>query len=139
MLLPAATGDDRYIGAASELDERRTFGGLLLGQMLAAASATTERRSCHSLHLLFAAAADGLAKVDYSVDRVRDGRSFAARAVRAEQGERLVASGLLSFHNGDPGPSYQMVIPDVPPPETLEDQHDTRTRNNAAHGGEAQR
>jgi acyl-CoA thioesterase-2 len=65
---------------------------------------------------------------------VRDGRSFAAREVEVRQEDKLVFSATLSFHDGDPGPEHQAGMPDVPPPEEVEDQRERRRRNAEERG-----
>ncbi|ALC10480.1 acyl-CoA thioesterase [Sphingopyxis sp. 113P3] len=132
-------GGDRFESPAGGGDERRTFGGLLIAQTLVAAAATVEGRPCHSLHLLFTGAGDGARPVTLAVERLRDGRAFAARGVRAEQDAKLLASATLSFHDGDEGPRHQPAMGDVSDPETLEDQRETRRRNAEARGRPARR
>lgn len=132
-------GDDSFEGAPGDGDERRTYGGLVVAHALSAAAATVEGRPCHSLHLLFAGAGDGARPINLAVDRLRDGRGFSARNVRAEQDGRLLASATLSFHAGDEGPERQIGCIDAPDPETLEDQRETRRRNSEARGKPARR
>ncbi len=133
-LMPTALGGDRFTAPPGEGDERRTYGGLIVGQTLAAVAATADGVPCHSLHLLFAGAGDGTKPVTIGVDRLRDGRAFAARGARVEQDGKLLASATLSFHRGDTGPAYQAAMPSAPDPDSLEDQRETRRRNAAARG-----
>lgn len=138
-LTAAPLGGDRFAASPGEGDERRTYGGLIVGQALAAAAATADGVECHSLHLLFAGAGDGAQPVAIAVDRLRDGRAFAARGVRVEQDGKLLASATLSFHRGDEGPQHQLAMPAAPDPETLEDQREIRRRNAEARGKVARR
>lgn len=133
-LMPAPLGGDRFESPPGDGDERRTYGGLIVGQALAAAAATVDEVACHSLHLLFAGAGDGARPVTIGVDRLRDGRAFAARGVRVEQDGKLLASATLSFHRGDAGPQHQAAMPAAPDPESLEDQREIRRRNAEARG-----
>lgn len=133
-LTAAPLGDDRFTAPPGEGDERRTYGGLIVGQALAAAAATADGVACHSLHLLFAGAGDGAQPVAIAVDRLRDGRAFAARGVRVEQDGKLLANATLSFHRGDEGPQHQLAMPAAPGPESLEDQREIRRRNAEARG-----
>lgn len=132
-------GGDVFQGAPGGGDERRTYGGLVVAHALSAAAATVDGRPCHSLHLLFAGAGDGARPMRLGVDRLRDGRSFSARNVRAEQDGKLLASATLSFHEGDDGPEHQIACIEAPDPETLEDQRETRRRNAEARGRPARR
>ncbi len=134
LLLPRMVENGRLVGAASATDERRTYGGTLAAQTLAAAAATVDDRPCNALHLLFVAAGDAGQEVALDVDRLRDGGSFAQRRIRASQDDRALIAGLASFHAGDDGPSHQVAKPDVPDPETLEDQREVRRRNAEVKG-----
>jgi acyl-CoA thioesterase-2 len=58
--------------------------------------------------------------------------------VQVRQEDKLVFSAALSFHDGDPGPEHQLGMPDVPPPEEVEDQRERR-RLNAEERGTAVR
>jgi len=65
----------------------------------------------------------------YQVDRVRDGNSYVARAVRALQNGRTIFIMLCSFHKPEPWqPSYQWKMPDVPPPEQCESEQEMYRR-----------
>lgn len=130
-------GDGRYQTAVVESDEKRTFGGLLLGQALAAAALTIEDMMCSSLHVVFLAAAVANAPVEITVVRLRDGRKFASRRVEVLQGKQLILSTLATFHAGDNGPEHAAGIPAVPAPEGLTDQRDIRAANAAARGNKA--
>ncbi|MFN3945989.1 MAG: acyl-CoA thioesterase [Allosphingosinicella sp.] len=127
--------DGRFRAGTPHGEERRIFGGQLIAQAVVAAARTTDKAHCNSLHAYFVAAGDLKRPLILDVARVRDGRSFAARQVEVTQEDRLVFSAALSFHGGDPGPAHQVDMPDVPAPETLEDQREVRRRNAAAKGG----
>ena len=62
-----------------------------------AASRTVEGRDPHSLHAYFLLPGDMAAPIVYEVERIRDGRSFAARRVQAIQHGRPIFSMLVSF------------------------------------------
>lgn len=126
----------RFTAGTPYGQERRIFGGQLIGQSLVAAARTVDKGHCNSLHAYFVSAGDLERPLQLSVHRVRDGRSFAAREVKVRQEDRLVFSAALSFHDGDPGPEHQAGMPDVPPPEEVEDQRERRRRNAEEHGTE---
>jgi len=99
---------------------RRLFGGQLLAQAMAAAR--TPGKVVRSLHLVFLAEGRPGEPVAWSVEDLHDGRTFATRSVVAMQGERLLASGLVSLHDPDTGrPSldHSIAPPVVPPPSGL--------------------
>lgn len=125
---------DRFTAGSPFGEERRIFGGQLIGQSLIAAARTLDKGHCNSLHSYFISAGDLERPLQLDVRRVRDGRSFAAREVAVRQEERLIFSASLSFHEGDPGPEHQLGMPDVPPPEEVEDQQERRRRNSEERG-----
>ena len=78
----------------------RVFGGQVLGQALSAAQATVSDplRSAHSLHSYFLRPGDPHAPIVYDVDRIRDGKSFSARRVKAIQNGNPIFFLTASFH-----------------------------------------
>ncbi|MGH7009578.1 MAG: acyl-CoA thioesterase, partial [Caulobacteraceae bacterium] len=74
-----------FRGVASGSHGPRIFGGLVIGQALAAAYQTVEDRFCHSLHCYFLRPGDPRIPILYEVDRARDGGSFTTRRVTAIQ------------------------------------------------------
>ena len=60
---------------------QRVYGGQVIGQALVAASRTVEdtTRTAHSLHGYFLRPGDTTVPILYSVDRIRDGKSFTTR------------------------------------------------------------
>ena len=91
------------------------FGGIVAGQALLAASKTVpEHRPVHSLHAYFLRAGDVNSPVVYDVERIRDGRSFATRRVKAIQHGRPIFSLAASFQEAESGPQHQRDMPAVP-------------------------
>ena len=58
----------------------------------------------------------------YEVDRSRDGASFTSRRVVALQREQQIFTLAASFQNEEVGLEHQFQMPEVPPPESLEDE-----------------
>jgi acyl-CoA thioesterase-2 len=115
----ARQGPDTFVG---ETDEGHVFGGLLLGLGLRAAALTVSQgQVASSLHASFVLGGAGGAPVEYSVERTRDGSSFATRRVVARQDGRGVVLVLTAaFHHEEDGPAYEPPAPvDVPPPDGL--------------------
>jgi acyl-CoA thioesterase-2 len=73
----------------------------------------------HSLHGYFILPGDIDMPIVYFVDRLRDGRSFTTRRVTAIQNGRAIFNMSASFQVIEDGPSHQLDMPDVPPPEDL--------------------
>ena len=112
---------DIYRGPAVESQLVRTFGGQIAAQALVAATETVDRsRAVHSLHGYFVAPGKSASPTVFLVDRLRDGRSFSSRQVRAVQDGETIFSMQASFHQrGDVGPEHSDLMRDVPDPETL--------------------
>ncbi len=97
------------------------FGGQVMAQSLAAATATIDEGVAHSLHGYFLRAGSAGQRIIFNVERTRDGRSFATRRVVAVQNGTPIFHLECSFHRGEPGFGHQDPLPlDVPPPEGLE-------------------
>jgi acyl-CoA thioesterase-2 len=99
----------------------RLFGGQVLAQALRAACATVEERQPHSLRAYFLQPGDAERLVLYEVERIRDGRSFTTRRVVAIQQGEAVFSMDVSFQVAERGFEHAHAMPNVPPPEELED------------------
>lgn len=120
---------DIFRGHSLKARIHRVYGGQVLGQALVAAARTVgEGRVCHSCHAYFLRAGDPSVPILYQVDRSRDGRSFTARRVVAIQHGRQIFTLAASFQTPEAGFEHQFPMPDVPPPEALEDERQARLR-----------
>src|SRR5438445_5939419 len=109
-----------FRGRSPEERVQRVFGGQVAGQALVAAGRTAPAdRPVHSLHAYFIRPGDPSVPIVYTVDRVRDGRSFTTRRVSAIQHGRAIFTLSASFHRPEPGPVHADPMPDAPPPETI--------------------
>ncbi len=99
----------------------RVFGGQLLAQSLLAAAATVgPSYVLHSMHAYFLRGGMLEEPVEYSVERLHDGRAFARRSVLAVQGDQQIYSMLASFHVAGVGSDFQRELEEaVPEPESL--------------------
>lgn len=100
---------------------RAVFGGQVLGQALSAASQTVgPQLSLHSLHAYFVRPGQLEHPLLYDVKRIRDGSSFATRAVGAKQNGQGILTMIASFHRREYASlDNQALMPSVPSPETL--------------------
>lgn len=112
-----------FRGPSRDLGGKSVFGGQVIGQALVAASRTVDNGIPHSLHAYFLRPGDLEAPVVYEVDRVRDGNSFTTRRVQAIQFGKPILSMMASFQRDESGLEHQAPMPDVPPPESLETEH----------------
>lgn len=108
---------------------QRVYGGQVLGQALVAASRTVpEDRHAHSLHGYFLRGGDTNVPIVYTVDRIRDGRSFTTRRVVAIQHGRAIFNMSISFQIEEQGLSHQMPMPEAPGPDDLPDESELRKK-----------
>ena len=113
--------ENLYRGRNEERGGMRLFGGQVLSQALRAASATVSGRFAHSVHGYFMRAGNASLPVLYEVDRIRDGRSFTTRRVVAIQEGHAIFSASVSFQVEERGYEHAASMPNVPPPDELED------------------
>ncbi len=100
---------------------QRTFGGQIAAQCLVAATKTVgPEHGVHSLHGYFVAPGRQDRPTVYIVDRIRDGRSFVSRSVKAIQDGQAIFIMQASFHiRDDNGPEHSDTMRDVPAPEEV--------------------
>ena len=122
--------DNLFRGRSPQQAWQRVYGGQTLGQALVAAARTVEaERFAHSVHAYFLQPGDLSRPIIYSVERVRDGRSFTTRRVTATQHGRAMFVMSVSFHKSEPGLDHQGVaMPAVPMPEDLPTEQDLKAR-----------
>ncbi|MGH9060092.1 MAG: acyl-CoA thioesterase, partial [Acidimicrobiales bacterium] len=111
---------DLFRGLSPDEWRQRVFGGQVAGQALVAAGRTVEaERAVHSLHAYFLRPGDPSVPILYQVDRLHDGRSFAARRVVAIQHGAAIFSLSASFQVHEVGIDHQLPMPDAPDPQSL--------------------
>ena len=117
----ARAKEDIFTGPSNYMHTGRVYGGQLVGQALVAASRTVdEDRTVHSMHGYFLRPGDIHQPITYSVDRLRDGKSFSTRRVQAYQEGQPLFSSIFSFHVEEPGLEHQDIMPEnIPDPESL--------------------
>ncbi|ARH91304.1 MULTISPECIES: acyl-CoA thioesterase [Streptomyces] len=98
----------------------RVFGGQVAAQALVAAGRTVPAdRPPHSLHAYFLRPGDPGAPIVYTVDRIRDGRSFTTRRVVAVQHGQPIFHLSASFQAYEEGLEHQEPMPPAPDPLEL--------------------
>lgn len=121
-----------FRGESQDMGFGNVFGGQVLGQALSAASQTVEsKRQVHSMHGYFLRAGDSSKPIVYTVDCIRDGKSFTTRRVVAVQKGRPIFSMSTSFQAEESGFDHQDTMPEVPGPEGIESQ--TESYRKIAH------
>ncbi|TPQ23007.1 acyl-CoA thioesterase II [Streptomyces sporangiiformans] len=120
---------DIFRGRSRSAVVPRVFGGQVAAQALVAAGRTVpEDRLAHSLHAYFLRAGDPGAPIVYTVDRIRDGRSFTTRRVVAVQHGQPIFHLSASFQTYEEGMEHQADMPASPDPETLPTAEETLPR-----------
>jgi acyl-CoA thioesterase II len=99
----------------------KAYGGDLVAQAATAAiRSMPDAKTLHSMHGYFLRPADIGASLRYEVERLRDGRGYSARHVRAYADGKPVYVCLASFAAGEPGGSFLAQLAEaVPDPDDL--------------------
>jgi acyl-CoA thioesterase-2 len=109
-----------FRGRSPDETVQRVFGGQVAGQALVAAGRTVPAdRPVHSLHAYFIRPGDPSVPLVYTVDRVRDGRSFTTRRVTAIQHGKPIFTLSASFHHPESGLEHATPMPAARRPEEL--------------------
>ncbi|WP_042440656.1 acyl-CoA thioesterase [Streptacidiphilus albus] len=123
---PAEHFDLAFTAVTQPCPWPKAYGGDLVAQAAAAAMRSVDDgKALHSMHSYFMRPADIGAEVRYEVERLRDGRGYATRQVRAFQNGKPVYVCLANFAAGEPGASHTAALPDwlgpaeLPGPEQL--------------------
>ncbi|KAG8932810.1 hypothetical protein FRC02_000494, partial [Tulasnella sp. 418] len=104
-------------------EARGVFGGQVISQaLLAATKSVSEDFAAHSLHSYFLLSASPAQPIIYHVERIRNGRTYATRSVKATQAGKTVFMMVCSFQKPEPSHrSHQWPFPpNVPPPDKSE-------------------
>lgn len=119
-----------FRGRSQDLGWGRVFGGQVVGQALSAAEQTVPpERPVHSLHGYFLRPGDAHESIVFTVDPIRDGKSFTTRRVTAIQGGEAIFSLEASFQIEEGGFEHQAVaMPEVPGPDGLESEQELGRR-----------
>ena len=110
-----------FRGANPGKGSGRVFGGQVASQALRAAIHTIDvDHHVHSLHSYFLRPGRFGQPILYSVDRIRDGKSFTTRRVTAIQQWEAIFALEASFQKAEEGPEYELPPPPgVPEPEDV--------------------
>jgi acyl-CoA thioesterase-2 len=126
-----SVGADEFVNRHNQRNVNgMLFGGQVMAQALAAASATAQGRQVHSMHAYFLRQGVYDKRVNYRVQRLRNGRNFCTRRVIASQESSQILELSCSFFTPQSGFEHQMEAPAVAEPHGLQD-----LRDMAAAGG----
>jgi acyl-CoA thioesterase II len=111
-------GEGRFVGQNAPNGRDVIFGGQLLAQTIAAATATQPGKEVKTVHAIFARGGDMRSPVDIDIDTMHSGRSFGSTTVTIRQGDRLCARSLVLLHAPEPDTiRHSAELPDVAPPD----------------------
>jgi len=96
-------GPGELEGRNLPIEYHRVFGGQILAQAIAAASQASPGKSVKSMSVAFAREGDTAKPMRYRVERHHDGRTFGTIGVVASQGEKVVATAVVSMHVDEEG------------------------------------
>lgn len=121
LLSPEKLEENFFRFPSWDLGFRALFGGQVMAQAMSAAQHTIDSEfSVHSLHSYFLLPGDANLPVFCQVERVRDGRSFATRRVKAIQKGNIIFDCMCSFQRPETGLEHQSPqMPQVPGPENF--------------------
>ncbi len=124
--LPETFAEDMTLfrGRSQKQPHGRVFGGQVLAQGVVASGRSVrdlpgEPRRLHSIHAYFMRPGDDTQPITFSVERMRDGRSFSTRRVHAIQHGKPILSMSASFQAPDGGLDHQDEMPEAPDPATV--------------------
>ena len=124
--LPSTFAEDitLFRGRSQKQPHGRVFGGQVLAQGVVASGRTVRQldgppRRLHSIHAYFMRPGDDTQPITFSVERMRDGRSFSTRRVHAIQHGKPILSMSASFQTPDHGLDHQDEMPEAPDPASV--------------------
>ena len=118
---------DMFSWTGENVGFRRIFGGQVMAQSLIAAYKTIDvEHYAHSFHSYFLRPGDMTKEIIFSVDRIRDGKSFTTRTVKAIQDNEIIFNCSISFQKKEKGLEHQISMPKVPEPESLQNEQEHR-------------
>ena len=114
------TNDLEFEGSSLDIGSPNIYGGQVLGQAIAAAYQTVEpSKHIHSLHSYFIRPGNIDLPLQFSVEIIKDGRSFDVRRVLVRQKEKNIFILSASFHIPEKGLEHSIPMPNVAQPESL--------------------
>lgn len=108
-----------FRGCSEDLGFKNVFGGQVLGQAMMAAYRTVDGKDVHSMHGYFLRPGDHGCPIDYEVQVVRNGASFATRRVIAKQHSKEIFTLNASFQTPEEGYEHQFDMPETEGPEGI--------------------
>lgn len=112
-------GGDRFRARSEANRFGRVFGGQMIAQAMQAAACSVVDKPPHSLHVYFVQSGSPEEPIHLDVERVRDGRSMAARRVTVAQNGEPLLIAMVSFHDNPKDPEFSEPALPGPRPDEL--------------------
>ena len=97
------TGDGTWRGSSIEFGGGSVvFGGQILAQSIMAGATVDPTKELKSIHTVFARGASLSAPLEFGIEVMQTGRTFASASVSVSQGDRLCSKSLVLLHAPDP-------------------------------------
>ncbi len=128
------TGEHTWRGSSIEFAGGSVvFGGQLLAQSIIAGASVDPTKEVKSIHTVFARGASIDAPLEFEVDEMQSGRSFASASVTVRQGDRLCTRSLVLLHAPDPDLIHHQTEPpaDRSPEDAVASDHASRVLGGA--------
>lgn len=124
LLDPTEINEHTFRGETQDLGFKALFGGQVMAQSLSSALKTLPDGDwhAHSFHVYFMLAGTVTDHLEFVVDRLRDGRTFCTRQVKAMQNGRAILTMICSFQQPEDGFEHQATMPEVKGPEGIPSQ-----------------
>jgi acyl-CoA thioesterase-2 len=110
-------GERTWEARQPDFETEHLFGGQVLAQGLVAAHRESEEGACHSLHAYFLKRGTTQEPIRFEVMQLRRSRAFRTYQVMAIQSIGPILQMTLSYHDAEPGPSHQIPMDEVGPPQ----------------------
>jgi len=111
MMALEAHGPDTFLGGGPSYPWGGLYGGQIVAQALRAVAGTVEPVCrVHSLHAYFIRRGDPAEPIRFEVERLRNGRSFATRAVVARQSAGAILNMSASFQVDEEATDVQAAV-----------------------------
>lgn len=94
--------------------------------LIAAYKTVNVEHFAHSFHSYFIRPGNMEKSITFTVDRIRDGKSFTTRSVKAIQDGEVIFNCSISFQKSEKGLEHQIDMPNVPEPEILKSEQELR-------------
>lgn len=109
-----------FEGRSLDIGSPNVYGGQVLGQAICAAYQTVETpKHIHSLHSYFIRPGNIDLPLRFSVEIIKNGRSFDVRRVLVRQSDKTIFILSASFHTPETGLEHSTPMPNVAQPEYL--------------------